>query len=61
MRLHQVLMSMLRQYYSDNSDTVLIENNGVASEWSCNQFSSNSIVFSENSIASIVELLKRCP
>ena len=41
-------------WWDDASDTVLIENNGVAPEWGCNPFSSNSIVFNENSITSLI-------
>ena len=48
--LHQVSVSTLQQLCDDTSDAVLIENNGVTSEWGCNPFSSVSIVFSENSI-----------
>ena len=50
----------LRQLCDDASDTILIENIGGAPEWSCNPFSSDSIVFNENSIASVIaELLQR--
>ena len=35
--LHQVSASTLRQRCDDASDTVLMENNGVAPEWGCNQ------------------------
>ena len=35
---------MLRQLCKDASDSVLIENNGVATEWDCNPFLSDSIV-----------------
>ena len=41
---------MLGQICDDASDTVLIENNGVAPDWGCNTFSSDIIVFNENSI-----------
>ena len=52
--------SRLRQLCDDGSDTDLIENNGVAPEWRCNLFSSDSIVFNENSITSVItELLQR--
>ena len=51
---------MLQQLCNDTSDTVLIENNGVTSEWGDNPFLSDSIVFNENSIASVIaELLQR--
>ena len=50
--LHQVSASMLRQLCDDACDTALIENNGVAPEWTCNPFSIDSIVFNENRIAS---------
>ena len=39
------------------SDSVLIENNGVTPEWGCNPFSSNSIVFNENNIASVIRVV----
>ena len=45
---------MLRQFCNDTSDSVLIKNNGVAPDWGCNPFSSDSIVFNENSIASVI-------
>ena len=45
---------MLRKLCDDTSDPVLIENNGVTPELGCNPFSSDSIVFNENSIASII-------
>ena len=46
--------------FDDASHSVLIENNGVAPDWACNLFSSDSIVFNENSIASVIaELLQR--
>ena len=58
-RLHQASKSMLWKLCDDTGDTALIENNGVASEWGCNPFSSDSIVFNENSIASVIaELLQ---
>ena len=45
--------STLRQLWDDISNTVLIENNGVAPDWGCNPILSNSILFNENSIISI--------
>ena len=52
--------STLRQLRDDASDTVLVENNGVAPEQDCNPFSSGSIVFNEKSIGSVIaELLQR--
>ena len=53
-RLHKASESTLRQLCDDASDTVLVEHNGVTLDWGCNPFSSNSIVFNENSIASVV-------
>ena len=53
-RLHQASMSLLRQLCKDASDTVLIENNGVTPEWGCNPFLSDSIVFNEISIPSVM-------
>ena len=55
--LHQASASTLRQLCDDTSNSVLIENNGVALEWSYKPFSSDSIVFIENSIASIIAAL----
>ena len=49
-RLHYASASMLRQCCNDTSDTVLIENNRVASEWGCSPFWSNCIVFNQTSI-----------
>ena len=53
---------MLRQLCDDDdgSNTVLIENNGVALEWGCNQFVSNYIVFNENSTTNIIAELSQC-
>ena len=53
-RFHQVSVSMLQQLCDDASDTVLIENNP---EWGCNPSSSDSNVFNEKSIASIIAVL----
>ena len=50
---HQASASKLRQFCNDTSNTVLIENNRVTPEWGYNRFSSDSIVFNENNIASI--------
>ena len=36
------------------SDTAVIENNGVIPELDCNPFSSDPVVFNENSIASVI-------
>ena len=47
--LHQVSASTLRQLWDDAGDSVLIESNGVAPEWGCNPFSSDSIVTVRNS------------
>ena len=49
-RLQQASASTLRQLCNDASDTILIENNGVTPEWSCNSFSSDTIIFNENRI-----------
>ena len=51
---NQASVSMLRQLCDDTSDTVLIENNGVAPEWGCKPYLSDSIIFSENSITSVI-------
>ena len=58
-RLHLASESTLQQLCDDTSNTVLIENNGVTPEWGCNPFSSDSIVFNENSMASVITVLKR--
>ena len=39
-------------------DTSLIENNGVTPEWGYNTFWSDSIVFNERSLASIITELR---
>ena len=57
--LHQASASTLPQLSDDASNTVLIESNGVPPEWSYNQFSSNSIVFNENIIASMIAELSQ--
>ena len=45
-----------RQYQrcDDACDSVLMENNGVAPNWVCNPFSSDSIVFNENGITNFI-------
>ena len=53
-RLHQASASILRQLCDDARDTVLIENNVVAPDWGCNLFLSNSIIFNENNITSVI-------
>ena len=45
---------MLRQLCDDASNTVLIKNYGVTIDWGCNPFSSDSIVFNEKSVTSII-------
>ena len=57
--LHQASASMLRQLYDDACDSVLIENKRVAPEWGCNLFSSDSIVFNENTIISVIAELSQ--
>ena len=58
-RLHQALASILQQLCNGASDTALIENNEVAPESGCNPFSSDTIVFNENSFASIITELSQ--
>ena len=53
-RLHQASESTLQQLFHDTSNTVFIENDGVAPEWGCNLFLSNFIVFNMNNFASIL-------
>ena len=50
-----------RQYQRCNnaSYTVLIENNRVAPEWGCNPFLSDSIVFNEDIVASVITELSQ--
>ena len=57
--LHQASASMLRQLCNDTCNSVLIENNGVVPEWGCNLFSSISIYFNENRIASVITELSQ--
>ena len=58
--LHRASASTLPQLCDDACYSVLIENNGVAPDLGCNPFSSDSIIFNENSIASVIaELLQR--
>ena len=45
---------MLQQLCDEASDTAVIENNGVIPELDCNPFSSDPVVFNENSIASVI-------
>ena len=52
--IHQVSASMLQQLCDDATDTVLIENNGVAQKWVATPIWSDSIVFYENIIASVI-------
>ena len=52
--LHQASPSMPRQLYDDASDSVLIEHNGVTPDWGCNTFSSNTVVFKDNRITSVM-------
>ena len=46
-----------RQHCDDACDSALIENNRVAPEWVCNPFSSNSTVFNEDRITSVIAAL----
>ena len=57
--LHQALASTLRQLCGDASDTVLIENNEVTRKWVATPFWSDSIVFNENRIASVIAELSQ--
>ena len=53
-RLHQESASKLRQLCDDACDSVFIENSGVARKWVATPFWSDSIVFNENRIASVI-------
>ena len=55
--LPRTSVSTLRQLCDDVSDTALIQNNGIAPDWGCNRFLSDSIVFNENRIASFIAAL----
>ena len=52
--IHQASVSMLQQLCDDASDTVLIENNGVTQKWVATPIWSDSTVFDENIIASVI-------
>ena len=53
-RLHQASESMLRQLCDGASNTVLIENNDVTRKWVAIPFWSDSIIFNDSSITSII-------
>ena len=53
-RIHQAKDSTLWQLCNDASNTVLIKSNGVAWKWVATPFSTDSIVFNEKNIASVV-------
>ena len=57
--LHQASVSKLWQLCDDASDSIHIKNNGVAPEWGCNLFSSDSTDLNENKIASIIAKLSQ--
>ena len=58
--LYWASASVLRQLCDDTSDSDLIENNGVAQKWVATPFWSDSFVFNDNSVASVItELSKR--
>ena len=57
-RLHQASGTTLQQL-DDASNTVPIENNGIAWKWVVIPFWSYSIVFSENNIAGIIAALSQ--
>ena len=59
--LHQASVSTLRQLCYDTSDNVFIEYNGVVQKWVATLIWSDSIVFNENSIASIITELSYRP
>ena len=58
-RLGPVYTKLPHQRCDDASDTVLLENNGVAPEWMATTFWSDSIVFNEDSIVSIIKALSQ--
>ena len=58
-RLHQATAPTLRQYCNDPSGTAFIENNVVTPKWVATLFWSNSIVFNESSIASVIAVLSQ--
>ena len=51
--LHQASELML-QLCDDANDTILIENTGVAPDWTCNPFYSDSFVFIEKFMANVI-------
>ena len=55
--LGPVFTERQRQCCDDTSDTSLIEYNGVAPEWGCNPFWSDSTDFNENCVASVITAL----
>ena len=58
--LRPIYTKRKRQLCDEANDSALLENNGVTSEWDSNPFSSESIVFNENKITSVIaELLQR--
>ena len=58
-QLGPVYTKLQHQRCDDASDTVLPENNGVAPEWMATTFWSDSIVFNEDSIVSIIKALSQ--
>ena len=57
--LYQPSVSTLRKFYDDTSDNVLIENNEVARKWVAAPIWSDSIVFSQNRITSLIAELSQ--
>ena len=57
--LHQTSESILWQLCNDANDTALIKNNEVTQKWVAIPFWSNSIVFIDSSISSIIAELSQ--
>ena len=51
---------MLRQLWDDAGDTAVNENNGVIQKWVVIPFWSDSIVFNDSNITSVITELSQC-
>ena len=59
-RLHLASELMLRQLWDDAGDTAVNENNGVIQKWVVIPFWSDSIVFNDSNITSVITELSQC-
>ena len=55
--LRHVYLEGQHQRYDDASDTAVVENDGMTPNGGCNPFWSDSIVFNQSSISSIIAAL----